>query len=39
MKHRGSKHGEAIYPFSIETGLGIVLRASEKQISRMIPKT
>ena len=39
MKHRGSKHGEAIYPFSIETGLGIVLRASEKQIDRMIPKT
>jgi len=39
MKHRGSKHGEAIYPFSIETGLGIVLRASEKQIERVIPKT
>lgn len=39
MKHRGSKHGEAIYPFFIETGLGIVLRASEKQIDQVIPKT
>jgi KaiC/GvpD/RAD55 family RecA-like ATPase len=39
MKHRGSKHGEGIYPFSIETGLGIVLRASKKQIERVTPKT
>ena len=39
MKHRGSKHGEGIYPFSIETGLGIVIRASEKQIERVKPKT
>ncbi|PWB55320.1 MAG: hypothetical protein C3F06_02990 [Candidatus Methanoperedenaceae archaeon] len=39
MKHRGSKHGEGIYPYSIETGLGIVLRASKKQIDRVIPKT
>lgn len=39
MKHRGSKHGEGIYPFSIETGLGIILRASNKQIERMVPKT
>jgi len=39
MKHRGSKHGEGIYPYSIETGLGIVLRASKKQIERVMPKT
>jgi circadian clock protein KaiC len=39
MKHWGSKHGEGIYPFSIETGLGIVIRASEKQIERVMPKT
>jgi KaiC/GvpD/RAD55 family RecA-like ATPase len=38
MKHRGSKHGEGIYPYSIETGLGIVLRASKKQIDRVMPK-
>jgi len=39
MKHRGSKHGESIYPFSIETGLGIVIRASKKQIERVTPKS
>ncbi|CAG1003877.1 Circadian clock protein kinase KaiC [Methanosarcinales archaeon] len=39
MKHRGSKHGEGIYPYSIEAGLGIVLRASKKQIDRVTPKT
>ncbi len=39
MKHRGSKHGEGIYPFSIESGLGLVLRASNKQIGQMLPKT
>lgn len=39
MKHRGSKHGEGIYPFSIETGLGLVLRATKKQIERVTPKT
>lgn len=39
MKHRGSKHGEGIYPFSIETGLGLVIRASRKQIDRVTPKT
>lgn len=39
MKHRGSKHGEGLYPYSIETGLGIVLHASEKQIERVKPKT
>ncbi len=39
MKHRGSKHGEGLYPYSIETGLGIVLLASEKQKERVTPKT
>ncbi|MBU4076430.1 MAG: hypothetical protein KKI06_06950, partial [Euryarchaeota archaeon] len=38
MKHRGSKHGDSLYPYTIETGLGIVLRASEKQIERVKPK-
>lgn len=39
LKHRGSKHGESIYPYSIETGLGIVLHASEKQMEKVKPKT
>ncbi|MBU4374253.1 MAG: AAA family ATPase [Euryarchaeota archaeon] len=39
MKHRGSKHGEGLYPYSIETGVGIVLYASEKQMERVKPKT
>ncbi len=39
MKHRGSKHGESIYPYTIETGLGIILRASEKQMEKVKPKT
>jgi KaiC/GvpD/RAD55 family RecA-like ATPase len=39
MKHRGSKHGEGLYPYSIENGLGIVIQASEKQIERVKPKT
>lgn len=39
MKHRGSKHGEGLYPYSIETGFGIVLQASEKQIERVKPKS
>jgi len=39
MKHRGSKHGDSLYPYSIETGFGIVLRASEKQLDRVKPKT
>jgi hypothetical protein len=39
MKHRGSKHGDSLYPYSIETGLGVVLRASQKQIERVKPRT
>jgi len=38
MKHRGSKHGDSIYPYTIETGFGIVVQASEKQIDRVKPK-
>ena len=37
-KHRGSKHGDSLYPYSIETGLGVVVQASEKQIERVMPK-
>jgi circadian clock protein KaiC len=39
MKHRGSKHGEGLYPYSIENGLGIVLHASGKQIERVKSNT
>lgn len=39
MKNRGSKHGEGLYPYSIETGFGIVINASEKQLERVKPKT
>ncbi len=39
MKHRGSKHDSGLYPYYIETGLGIVIKASEKQIDRVRPKT
>ncbi len=38
LKHRGSKHGYGLYPYSIETGLGIIIQASEKQIERIKPK-
>ncbi len=38
MKNRGSKHGEGLYPYSIENGLGIVIHTSEKQVERIKPK-
>ena len=38
MKHRGSKHGDGLYPYSIETGLGILVRPSQHQIERVKPK-
>ena len=38
MKHRGSKHGDGLYPYSIETGLGILVRPSQHQIDRVKPK-
>jgi len=37
-KHRGSKHGDSLYPYTIETGLGIIVQASEKQMDRVKPK-
>jgi len=39
MKHRGSKHGDSLYPYTIETGLGVVIRASQKQVEKVKPKT
>ena len=39
MKHRGSKHGDSLYPYTIETGLGIIIRASEKHLERVKPKS
>ncbi len=39
MKHRGSKHGDSLYPYTIETGLGIIIRASEKHLDRVRPKS
>ena len=38
MKHRGSKHGDSLYPYTIEMGMGIVIRASDKQLDRVKPK-
>lgn len=39
VKHRGSRHGEGLYPYTIENGLGIVVEASKKQIDKVKPKT
>jgi KaiC/GvpD/RAD55 family RecA-like ATPase len=36
-KNRGSKHGEGLLPYTIETGLGIVLRTPEIQMERVRP--
>jgi len=35
IKTRGLGHGEGLYPYSIEGGAGIVVRASEKQKERV----
>lgn len=37
VKHRGSKHGEGLYPYKIESGLGIVVVASEYDIEKITP--
>jgi circadian clock protein KaiC len=37
VKHRGSKHGEGLYPYKIESGLGIVVIASEHDIEKVTP--
>jgi len=34
-KHRGSKHGEGLYPYNIESGLGVVILASEHDINKV----
>lgn len=39
MKHRGSRHGDSLYPYTIETGLGVVIQASQKQVEKVKPKT
>lgn len=35
VKHRGSKHGEGLYPYRIESGLGIVVISSESDIDKV----
>lgn len=37
VKHRGSKHGTSLYPYKIESGLGIVILASEHDINQVTP--
>ena len=37
VKHRGSKHGSGLYPYKIESGLGIVILATEHDISQVTP--
>jgi circadian clock protein KaiC len=37
VKHRGSKHGEGLYPYKIESGLGIIVVASEHDIEKITP--
>ncbi|UOY10492.1 ATPase domain-containing protein [Methanonatronarchaeum sp. AMET6-2] len=38
IKHRGSKHGEGIYPISIMKGLGIVVEVSEEKLETLKTK-
>ncbi|MBW6517994.1 MAG: hypothetical protein K0A89_05785 [ANME-2 cluster archaeon] len=37
VKHRGSKHGSSLYPYKIESGLGLVILASEHDINQVTP--
>ena len=39
VKHRGSRHGEGLYPISIQRGLGIVAEVSEDDVESITPKT
>ncbi|MDY6930459.1 MAG: ATPase domain-containing protein [Halobacteriota archaeon] len=39
IKHRGSRHGEGLYPISIQRGFGVVAEVSEDEIQRITPKT
>ncbi len=38
IKHRGSDHGEGLYPFDIHKGTGIVVETSEKQLNKLKTK-
>lgn len=37
VKHRGSNHGQGIYPYSIEKGIGIMVEASSGEIDKLVP--
>lgn len=39
VKHRGSKHGEGLYPYRIESGVGIIVVASDLDIEKLTPTT
>ncbi|MDY6864715.1 MAG: RAD55 family ATPase [Halobacteriota archaeon] len=39
IKHRGSRHGEGLYPISIQRGLGVVAEVSEDEVESITPKT
>lgn len=39
VKHRGSNHGEGLYPYYIEKGLGMVVEASKSELQQVKPKT
>ena len=39
IKHRGSRHGEGLYPISIQRGLGVVAEVSEAEVEGITPKT
>lgn len=38
IKHRGSDHGEGLYPFDIFKGTGIIVETSEEQLEKLRPK-
>lgn len=39
IKHRGSDHGEGLYPFDIFKGTGIIVETSDEHIEKLKPKT
>ncbi|PTD94826.1 circadian clock protein KaiC [archaeon SCG-AAA382B04] len=39
IKHRGSDHGEGLYPFEIFKGTGIIVETSEEQLEKLKPNT
>jgi len=38
IKFRGSRHGEGLYPVSIQSGLGIVVESTPRQLEVIAPK-